>query len=229
HVWRGGAEERREIRTRAGFQVSADDLRPGPVGRSAFSLPRTAPEHLRPAARGFGAQPVRQLALADPGLAGDQDHAAAARQRAVEPGTQLAELGCAANENAAGWLGGRGLFGGHQRRSAATADRPAGAVASSARRFDYLRGPEARGVRRQWLPIRLPGPRRRADHLARQPGENHPEQEHVEGVGQNRQYDRMGKHRASLLTGGPLGPRVLCIWGARPRLAMLGGAAGGAW
>src|SRR5262249_60110916 len=112
---------------------SADDLRPGPVGRGAFSLPRTAPEHLRPAARGFGAQPVRQLALADPWLAGDQDHTAEARQRAVEPGTQLAELRRAANEDAAGWLGGRGLFGGHQRRSAATAHRPAGGRAFNAR------------------------------------------------------------------------------------------------
>src|SRR5262245_43432114 len=39
----------------------------------------------------------------------------------------------------------------------------------------------------------------------------------------------MGKHRASLLTGGLSGPRVLCIWGAKPRLAMSGGAAGGVW
>jgi hypothetical protein len=131
---------------------------------------------------------------------------AAARDRAIEPGAQLAQLGLPADEDAAGWLGGRRVFGDHQRRSAATADRPAGAVASSARLLGRLRGPEVRGARRRRLPITaglhtgcLPGPRSGADHFARHPGENHPEQEHVEGVGQHhhwasRRPGRRGNH-----------------------------------
>src|SRR5262249_12949526 len=56
----------------------ADDLQPGPVGRSSLALPAPAPEDLDAMARGVLGKLVRQVGLADARLPDQQDEAAAA-------------------------------------------------------------------------------------------------------------------------------------------------------
>src|SRR5262249_44604823 len=56
----------------------ADDLQPGPVGRSSLALPAPAPEDLDAMARGVLGKLVREVGLADARLPDQQDEAAAA-------------------------------------------------------------------------------------------------------------------------------------------------------
>ena len=73
---------------------------PRPVGRRAARLPAAAPRGRRPAVLGAPSELLGQAALADPRLAGQQEHAAASRESASSRGEQLAELVFPADEDA---------------------------------------------------------------------------------------------------------------------------------
>ena len=77
---------------------AAQDPKPRPVRRRAAAVPRTAPEHERTPGDSLCAERVGEGGLADAGVAGDHEEAAAPVQRAVETVTQLGELTLAADE-----------------------------------------------------------------------------------------------------------------------------------
>ena len=120
--------------------VGAQRLHPRPVGGRAARLPAAADEHARAARASLRAQLLGEPALADAGLAGEQEQAAAAGERVVEAGEQLGELALAADERAArrprpaGSAAGRaGRVPGPAARIACSARAAAGRARSRAR------------------------------------------------------------------------------------------------
>src|SRR5256885_7607224 len=73
-------------------------LRPGPVGRRPARLPAPAGEDDGASPSGFAQEPVREGALADAGLALEDDQPPATADRLVERGHELRQLRVPADE-----------------------------------------------------------------------------------------------------------------------------------
>ena len=87
---RGARAQLRAHRLRADVpQVGAQRLHPRPVGGCTAGLPAPSRQHPRALLPGPGRELARQPALADPGLASDEDHRAPRPARGVEAGEQL--------------------------------------------------------------------------------------------------------------------------------------------
>ena len=82
-------------------KVRPQRLHPGPVGGGAAGLPAAADESSRSARSGVGDQLVCETALADTGLAHEQEQPSASGDRVVEALDELGELVLAADERAA--------------------------------------------------------------------------------------------------------------------------------
>ena len=80
--------------------VGAQRLHPRPVGGRAARLPAAPDEHARAARPRARDQLLGEPALADPGLAGEQEEPPAPGERVVEARAQLGELALAADERA---------------------------------------------------------------------------------------------------------------------------------
>src|SRR4051812_29737271 len=89
------------------------DLVPGAIGRGFGAVIAMADQHARADLDGLAGERLGEGALAEPGLAADQDEAALSRERVGEAGTQDAQLPVTADEGQA-WRWCRGL--GAQRR-----------------------------------------------------------------------------------------------------------------
>ena len=78
--------------------VAAKRLHPGPVGRRAAGFPAAPDQDVGPALSGPADQLVGKTALADAGLARQEDQAAASAERVVEARDQVAQLRLPADE-----------------------------------------------------------------------------------------------------------------------------------
>ena len=91
--------------------VGAKCLNPRPVRRSSSSLPAAPDEDLCTSSSRVAAQLVGEPALADTGLAGEQEEATLSGEGLVETGAQLTQLRVTPHESAPRWLSGdRGLL-----------------------------------------------------------------------------------------------------------------------
>jgi Aminotransferase class I and II len=79
--------------------VGPQGLHPGPVRWRSPRFPAAAPRHPDAALTGSRRRLVRQAALADPRLAGQEEESASSRHGVVEPGEQLGQLPLAADED----------------------------------------------------------------------------------------------------------------------------------
>jgi hypothetical protein len=108
--------------------VGPERLHPGPVGGRAARLPAAADQHPRPPRVGLGDQLLGEAALANTGLARDQQEAAAAGEGIIEIPDQLSQLTLAAHERASGalrrGLGRRRLSRGQLESGVLREDRP---------------------------------------------------------------------------------------------------------
>ena len=73
-------------------------LHPRPVRGCPAGLPAPPPHHLEPAIAGPRRRLIRQAALPDPGVSGQQEQPAAPAGRVVEPGQQLTQLAVPAHQ-----------------------------------------------------------------------------------------------------------------------------------
>jgi hypothetical protein len=93
---------------RVGFaEVRPQRLNPRPVGRGAAGLPAAANQHPHAAGAASCSELLREAALADAGLAGEQEQAPATGERVVDTADELGELPLAADEPAARCTGRR--------------------------------------------------------------------------------------------------------------------------
>ena len=131
-------------RVRVGLaHMGAQRLDPRPVRGRAARLPAAADEHLRAARAACAASSSARRLLPMPGSPTEQEEPPAARERVVEAGEELGQLGLAADEHAARargrrrgrWRGARGRAPGPARGSpgAARAARPGSMPSSSDR------------------------------------------------------------------------------------------------
>ena len=97
---------RPELSTQVLWDLDADVrpqcLHPRPIGGRPTRFPAPAPQDTDALLLGSSGQLIRQPALADPGLASDEEEPAAPLHRVVEPGDQLAELALSPNKHIAG-------------------------------------------------------------------------------------------------------------------------------